>query len=135
MKYLSIIFALFCFSCWPLDENQQEQYCYYCVIELEAPDLDLDEDGYYRFTYNNGIPTFDLSAYVGYEYEYVGWTTDLTYQGIPMINGSTYSNDEGYANTIMYTYEEHIGQIATIWAGYYDNYGKQWIDSIKVVIE
>ena len=29
----------------------------------------------------------------------------------------------------------NIGDRATIWVGYYDNYGKQWIDSIKVVIE
>ena len=135
MKYLSIIFALFCFSCWTIYENEQDQYCYYCTLELEAPDLELDENGYYHFQYHNGTPVFSLSAYVGYENEYVAWTTDLTYQDTPMINGSTYSNEEGYANTIMYTHEEHIGQIATIWAGYYDNHSNQWIDSIKVVIE
>ena len=135
MKYSLIIFSLLFFSCQNIFENQADQYCDYCTLELEAPNLELDENGYYHFEYHNGSPVFNLSAYVGYEYEYVGWTTDLTYQGTPMINGSTYSNDEGYANTIMYTHEEHVGQIATIWAGYYDNYGMQWIDSIKVIIE
>ena len=32
-------------------------------------------------------------------------------------------------------YEGNIGQTATIWVGYYDNYGKQWLDSIKVIID
>ena len=135
MKYLSIISALLFFSCQNIFENQQEQYCSYCTLELEAPELELDGNGYYHFEYHNGTPVFSLSAYVGYENQYVAWTTNLTYQDTPMINGSTYSNEEGYDNTIMYTHEEHIGQVATIWAGYYDNYGNQWIDSIKVVIE
>ena len=30
--------------------------------------------------------------------------------------------------------EENIGDIATIWVGYYDEYGNQWLDSIKVKI-
>jgi hypothetical protein len=30
--------------------------------------------------------------------------------------------------------EENIGQIATIWVGYYDYYGNQWLDSIRIQI-
>ena len=31
--------------------------------------------------------------------------------------------------------EENIGQTATIWVGYYDEYENQWLDSIKVKID
>ncbi len=32
-------------------------------------------------------------------------------------------------------YEENIGDIATIWVGYYDGYGNQWLDSIRIKID
>ena len=53
---------------------------------------------------------------------------------IPVVNGASYSSDDGYAYQMMGVMEENIGQIATIWVGYYDNYGTQWLDSIKVII-
>ena len=118
--------------------------CSNCYLELEAPNLPIDENGIYHLDYNNGeIQTFtQLRAYVGYEMEYVGWTTNVTFEGctwdycedIPVVNGSGYSSDDGYAYQMMGVMEENIGQIATIWVGYYDNYGTQWLDSIKVMI-
>ena len=46
-----------------------------------------------------------------------------------------YSSDDGYAYQMMGVYEGNIGQTATILVGYYDNYGTQWLDSIKVMID
>ena len=134
MKYLTIIFALFFFSCL-----EEEQYCDYCTLELEAPDLELDENGYYHMTANPDL-TYNMTqlrAYVGYQDEYVGWTTDTYHSslGIPIIGGSGYSSEDGYAYALLTIDGNNIGDRATIWVGYYDNYGKQWIDSIKVVIE
>ena len=101
--------------------------CDYCYLNIEAPDLPI-------FT--------QLRAYIGYDYEYVKWVTDVTFEGctwdfcedIPVVNGSGYSSDDGYAYQMMGVMEENIGQIATIWVGYYDEYGNQWLDSIKVKI-
>jgi hypothetical protein len=31
-------------------------------------------------------------------------------------------------------YEENIGDVATIWVRYYDDYGNQWLDSIRIII-
>jgi len=121
------------------------QTCDYCHLELEAPDLPMDEDGVYHLDYNeNQIQTFtQLRAYVGYELEYLGWTTNISFDGctwnycenVPVVNGASYSSEDGYAYQMMGVYEGNIGQTATIWVGYYDNYGTQWLDSIKVKID
>ncbi len=35
--------------------------CDYCYLELEAPDLSIDENGVYHLDYNDGaIQTFDI---------------------------------------------------------------------------
>ncbi len=125
------------------DNPTSVQSCDYCHLEIET-NLPIDENGIYHLDYNNGeIQTFtQLRAYVGYEMEYVGWTTNVTFEGctwdycedIPVVNGSGYSSDDGYAYQMMGVMEENIGQIATIWVGYYDEYENQWLDSIKVKI-
>ena len=125
------------------DNPTSVQSCDYCHLEIET-NLPIDENGIYHLDYNNGeIQTFtQLRAYVGYEMEYVGWTTNVTFEGctwdycedIPVVNGSGYSSDDGYAYQMMGVMEENIGQIATIWVGYYDNFENQWLDSIKVKI-
>ena len=118
--------------------------CTNCSLELEAPDLPMDKNSVYQLDFNDGeIQTFtQLKAYVGHGMEYVGWTTDITFEGctwnycedIPVVNGSGYSSDDGYSYQMMGVMEENIGQTATIWVGYYDDYGHQWLDSIRVKI-
>jgi hypothetical protein len=56
-------------------------------------------------------------------------------EDVPIVNGSSYTLDDGYAYTMLGVYEENIGDVATIWVGYYDEYGNQWLDSIKVKID
>ena len=119
--------------------------CDYCYLELEAPDLSKDENGDYHLEFNGGgSQTFTkLRAYIGYEYEYVGWTTNTSFEGctwdycedVPIVNGASYSSEDGYAYTMLGVYEGNIGDIATIWVGYYDNYGNQWLDSIRIIID
>ena len=119
------------------------QTCDYCHLELEAPDLPM-VNGIYQLNYNDeALQTFtQLRAYVGYELEYLGWTTNVSFEGctwdycenIPIVNGASYSNEDGYSYQMMGVMEGNIGQTATIWVGYYDDYGKQWLDSIRVKI-
>ena len=126
------------------DNPMSQQSCDYCHLELEAPDLWMDNEGYYHLNYNDGsVQTFTrLRAYVGYEMEYVGWTTDTAFDGctwdycenVPIVNGSSYTTEDGYAYQMMAVYEGNIGDIATIWVGYRDNYGQQYFDSIRIKI-
>ena len=123
----------------------QEGFCDYCYLELEAPDLPMDENGYYRLDYSDGaLQSFTrLRAYVGYELEYLGWTTNISFEGctwdycedVPIVNGASYSSEDGYAYSMLGVYEGNIGDIATIWVGYYDDYGNQWLDSIRIIID
>ena len=126
------------------DNPTSVESCDYCHLDIET-NLPIDENGIYHLNFNNDeIQTFtQLRAYVGYEYEYVGWTTNVTFEGctwdycedVPIVNGSSYTLDDGYAYTMLGVYEENIGDVATIWVGYYDEYGNQWLDSIKVKID
>ena len=117
--------------------------CTNCHLEIET-NLPMDENGIYHLDFNDGeIQTFtQLRAYIGYEMEYVEWVTNVTFEGctwnycedVPVVNGSGYSSDDGYSYQMMGVMEENIGQTATIWVGYYDNYGTQWLDNIEVKI-
>ena len=142
IKYIFIYIT--CFIIIGCESNPMSTHvCDYCHLELEAPDL-TKINGVYQLNFNDGsLQTHTrLRAYVGYELEYLGWTTNISFEGctwnycenIPVVNGASYSSDDGYAYQMMGVYEGNIGQTATIWVGYYDNYGTQWLDSIKVMI-
>ena len=144
IKYIFIYtICVITIGCESNPMTSQQESCDYCYLELEAPDLPI-VNGVYQLNYNDGaLQTFtQLRAYVGYEMEYLGWTTNVSFEGctwdycenIPIVNGASYSSDDGYAYQMMGVYEGNIGQTATIWVGYYDNYGTQWVDSIKVKI-
>ena len=145
IKYIFIYtISIMFIGCDNLMSPSQDS-CDYCHLELEASNLSIDENGIYHLDFNNSeIQTFtQLRAYVGYEMEYLGWATNVTFEGctwnycedVPIVNSSSYTLDDGYAYQMMGVMEENIGQTATIWVGYYDNYGNQWLDSIRIKID
>ena len=144
IKYIFIYtICVITVGCVEYSPMASQESCDYCYLQLEAPDLPM-VDGVYQLNFNDGaLQTFTrLRAYVGYELEYLGWTTNVSFEGctwdycedIPIVNGASYSGSDGYAYQMMAVYEGNIGQTATIWVGYYDNYGTQWVESIKVKI-
>ena len=122
------------------------QECSNCILELSIPELEMDNNGYYHLEFNeNYIQSFArIQAYVGHGYEYIGWTSN-TEHCVDMwneytscnnvVNGASYSGSDGYAYTMLGVHEEHIGDIIKVYCGYYDDYGVQYIDSIKVVVD
>ena len=142
IKYI-FIYTICIMSIGCESNPMSNQTCDYCYLELEAPDLPMIDD-VYQLNYNDGsLQTHTrLRAYVGYELEYLGWTTNVSFEGctwnycenIPVVNPASYSSDDRYAYQMMGVYEGNVGQIATIWVGYYDNYGTQWLDSIRIKI-
>ena len=50
------------------------------------------------------------------------------------MNPASYT-DNGVAHTVLAAWEEQIGDTLTVYAGYYDDCGIQYLDSIKVVID
>tara|TARA_A100001391_G_scaffold51081_1_gene31113 strand:+ start:5009 stop:5281 length:273 start_codon:yes stop_codon:yes gene_type:complete len=66
---------------------------------------------------NNGL-TDDL-VYVGYD------TTHITWFGgweVPIVNGSSYSREDGEVNTMVAPTKNMRGDTATIYFSYYDNW-------------
>ena len=146
IKYIFIYMVCTLFvGCETNPISTANESCDYCYLELEAPSLEIDDNGLYHLYLNHGsLQTFTrLKAYVGYELEYLGWTTNVSFEGctwdycevIPIVNGASYSNEDGYAYQMVGVNESNFGDTATIWVGYYDNYGKQWLDSIRVIID
>ncbi len=143
IKYI-LIYTLIVMSIGCDSILEPNEVCDYCYLELEAPDLPMDENGNYHLNYNDeSVQTFTrLKAYIGYEDEYVGWTTNTSFEvctwnyceDVPIVNGASYSSSDGYAYTMLGVYEDNIGDVATIWVGYYDNYGTQHLDSIRIII-
>tara|TARA_Y100000310_G_C20626086_1_gene785976 strand:+ start:386 stop:835 length:450 start_codon:yes stop_codon:yes gene_type:complete len=119
------------------------QECSDCVLELSA-ELDMDSDGYYNLDFVDGyVQTFArINAYVGHDYENVGWTSNSNFciefmgstECSDVVNNSSYSGMDGIATTILGVHEEHIGETIVIYCGYYDDYGIQHLDSLEVII-
>ena len=140
---VSFIFIyIFIISC---DNNVLgTQECSNCTLEL-ITELEIDESGYYHLDFNgNDIQTFTrIDAQVGHDYEYVGWTSNTYYclgwngfeQCNDVVNNVSYSGSDGIASTILGVHDVHIGMTVTVYCGYYDNYGTQHLDSIKVVVD
>ena len=54
---------------------------------------------------------------------------------VSIVNQASYSDEDGMAYTMMGVYQSNIGDTATIYCGYYDNWGVQYLDSIRVIID
>ena len=128
----------------PFIETEDVEECSYCFLELTS-DLPMDENGNYHLKFNeNHSQTFTrVNAYVGHAWEYVGWMSDTEYcfdwngtqQCYDVINGSSYSGEDGIASTIMGIHEIHIGDTIKVYCGYTDNYDTQYSNSLEVIID
>ena len=122
----------------------QPEECSNCFLELSS-ELYVDENDYSHLYFNHDyIQTFTrIDAYVGYDYEYVGWTSNTQYcfewngtlQCNSVVNGSSYSGSDGIASTIMGVHEVHIGDTIKVYCGYIDEYGTQYSSSLEVIID
>ena len=118
--------------------------CSDCVLELNIPELTIDNNGYYHLYYNdNHIQTFaKLEAYVGVGYIHLGWESDTEYcvqmwnhtECNDVVNPASYSGSDGYAHQMMGVHQEHIGDTINVHCGYYDDYGVQYLNNIKVIV-
>jgi len=121
-----------------------EPYCDGCKLELSIDSLEMDNHNYYLLDFDdNYIQTFTkIKADVGRDYEKVGWTSDTYFvietigyqEEVNVVNGASYSNEDGYAYTMLGVYESNIGDTIIVYCGYYDDYGVQHLDSLGVIV-
>ena len=121
------------------------EVCSDCVLELDIPDLTIDDNNFYHLEFNEDyIQTFTkIEAYVGASYVYLGWSSDTEHcvqmwnylDCNDVVNPASYSGDDGYAYQMMGVHQEHIGDTITVHCGYYDNYDEQHLNSIRIIID
>ena len=145
IKYIFIYISLM--ICTGCSDNMLgiDESCPECVLELDIPELTKDNNGYYHLEFDeNYVQTFaKLEAYVGISYVHLGWQSDTEYcvqmwnhtECNDVVNPASYSGDDGIATQMMGVHQEHIGDTITVYCGYYDNYGEQYLNNIKVIID
>ena len=119
--------------------------CEDCVLDLSIPELTMDDNNYYHLEFDDDyIQTFvKLEAYVGIGYAHIGWESNTEYcvdmwnhiECNDVVNPASYSGSDGYANQMMGVHQEHIGDTVTVHCGYYDNYGVQYLNTIRIIID
>ena len=77
-----------------------------------------DEFGY--FICNTGLN--DHGTYVGYDTTYVDWFGGSE---VPIINGSSYSREDGEVNVMIAPVKTMVGDTTTIYYGYFDNWREE----------
>jgi len=114
-----------------------------CYLDVEAPSLQVDENGYYHIEWLEGYyQTFStLNANTGSTFliQKVMWGSDkgIMWSGEPVscVNSASYTSDDGAAHTVLSVWEVMIHDTITVYAGYYDECNNEHIDSIKVVVD
>ena len=139
--YISL---LICVGCGDSIVGTSEN-CDDCVLDLSIPELTMDDNSYYHLEFNGDyIQTFaKLEAYVGIGYAYLGWESDTEHcvqmwnhtECSDVVNPASYSGSDGYTNQMLGVHQEHVGDTITVHCGYYDDYGVQYLNTVRIIID
>ena len=108
---------------------------------------EVDENGYVHIITNPNVfqSLFRLSGQLQRDNNNVamvkfGWysQTYWLYDGfeVPIVNGSSYSNDDGEVNTMMGVLQSMVGDTITVYYSYYDDWkSEETNEAIDVIID
>ena len=129
-----------------LTNSVEDEEIHNCESEFEymnvsAPELEMDENGYYHIEwlegYNQTFSTLEAETNA-YGYNKIYWNCDsgITYSGefVSCINPASYTSD-GIARQTMAVWEEMVGDTITIYAGFTDWCYDEHVDFIKVIVK
>ena len=127
-------------------DTQLTQFCDTdCYLDISAPSLEMDENGYYHMVWLDGyVQTFStLTAETGLDYQKVQWVSNkeinIQYYGqdnwTNLVNTSSYTDDEGVAHTVLGVWEQFVGDTIKVYSGYTNNCSIQYIDSLEVIVD
>jgi len=119
--------------------------CDDCYLEIEAPSLQIDDNGYYHMIFDGGLlsnQTFTtLNGNTGFinKHKKVAWIAnkEIYTNGswINLVNQNSYTDDNGVVHTVLAVWEQFIGDTIKVYAGYYDNCNIHHLDSLGVIID
>ena len=126
----------------PLSSDNDNECTTDCYLNIEAPSLQMDENGYYHIEwlegYNQTFSTLDANTGSTFLIQKVHWNSDsgIEYGGefVSCVNPASYT-DNGIAHTVLSVWEVMITDTITVYAGYYDECDIEHMDSIKVIVE
>ena len=110
-------------------------------LSVDAPSLELDENGYYHMEYLEGYnQTFTtLEASTGVELQKLAWMSSMEVEinGVwtNLVNSYSYTNDDGIGNTVLGVFPSQVGDTIKVWCGYEDDCQIYFLDSLKVIVE
>ena len=115
-----------------------------CYLDVSAPSLEIDDNNYYHMVFlDSYIQTFTtLTAETGPDNDYakVKWLSNKEmHMGngdwANLVNSSSYTDEKGYARSVLGVWDIFVGDTITVYAGYTDKCDIQYVDSLKVVID
>jgi len=141
-KIFSIFIYILLTGCDTLTGPEESNY-----LELSAPSLSRNSDGYYMMTANTNLQqTFTtLKASTGSIEipQLLTWESNkefsIEWQGQTIwenvVNGSSYTDDEGYGYTVLGIYDIFIGDTIKVYCGFVDDYDNYYEDYLEVIVE
>ena len=117
--------------------------CSDCYLEIEAPSLEIDNNGYYHMNhlsqYNQTFTTLDANTGSINEHQKVAWIANkeiyINGYWTNLVNQNSYTDNNGIAHTVLSVWEQFIGDTIKVYSGYHDNCNIHHVDSLEVVVE
>ena len=140
-KLVFLLFSIYILTTLGCEDAGKCTSDYY--LEIDAPSLVSDENGYYRFQFvSRYVQTFTtLRAQTGSidTYQKLGWMSnkEININGhwTNLVNPATYTDDEGTGYTVLGVWQEFIGDTITVYCAYKDECQSLYTDTLKVIME
>ena len=127
VKHISIVCCILVIGCDnPLQNDNDSDDVDTTTLDVYM-ELELDSNGYYLFDYpNESNNSYTYVKYTTSPVTRIFWSSPdsftIVHQGFPItepiINYSTYSDDDGNGQQMIYVYQEHIGDTLSV-IGYF----------------
>ena len=118
--------------------------CEDCNLSITAPDLDMDENGYYHMeflnSYSQTFTTLEAETGITNYNQKVNWLSNkeilIAGYWTNLVNKSSYTDEsDGKAYTVLSAWEIFIGDTIKVYSVYTDNCNINHIDSLEVIVD
>ena len=144
VKYIFIYICISIFTGCDSENPVATEFCESgCFLETSAPTLDMDDNGYYHIEvldeYHQTFTTLKAETGSLDEYQKIQWISDkeVLVDGYwtQTVNPWSYTDEDGYAYTVLSAWEVLVNDTITVYSGYFDQCDVHYLDSLKVIVE
>lgn len=133
-----LLISLFVIGC-SSNVTSSDEDCGSCGLEIYS---DLPQSGgIYEIEYNQDLEqtysTLSCFTDCGWS-QHIQWDSDYQYringEWVSLVNPASMTDEFGEGKIVFAVWEAFIGKTITIYGGYYDECGNQFVDSVKVLV-